>query len=176
MNAPQSAPLDATSTSASSSTIIGSLPPNSSTTGSSRRAAASATRFPVATLPVKISLSMAESVSAAPAGPSPMTTCIRSGCKSSRQQNTLQLQRDQRRELRRLQHDGVARDQSTQRLNGRSGEGIVPRRDDADHAVRLAHKFAALGFHREIAVGQPAVREGSGMRCECRTAPRRGLP
>ncbi len=67
------------STSASSSTSIGSLPPSSSTTGSSLRAAASPTRLPVATLPVNMSLSMGDSISAAPASPSPTITCMRSG-------------------------------------------------------------------------------------------------
>src|SRR3954447_10778167 len=74
MNAPQTAPLDATSTSTSSNTIIGSLPPNSSTTGNRRRAALSATRFPVATLPVKTIFSTADSTNAAPVEPSPTTT------------------------------------------------------------------------------------------------------
>jgi len=44
---------------------MGSFPPNSRTTGSNRPAAAAAMRFPVATLPVKTSLSIAELTNAA---------------------------------------------------------------------------------------------------------------
>src|SRR5271157_6546080 len=53
---PHTAALDATSRSASPSTSIASFPPNSSTLGSKCRAQASATCFPVNTLPVKNTL------------------------------------------------------------------------------------------------------------------------
>ncbi len=117
MNAPQIAPLEAMSRLASSSTIIGSLPPSSSTTGNSLRAAASPTRFPVATLPVKISLSMGDSISAAPTGPSPMTTCISAGSRSSSSEKSLQFQGNQRREFRWLQYHGIAGHQRGQSLD-----------------------------------------------------------
>jgi hypothetical protein len=76
------------------------------------------------------------------------------GMQAGSAQQALKLQPDERRNLRWLQHDGVARDQRRQGLDGRNGERIVPGRDDADDAIRLAHEFAALGLHGRIAVRQ----------------------
>ncbi len=76
------------------------------------------------------------------------------GVNPASQQQPLQLQRDQRCELRRLQHNRVAGHQRAQGLDRRHGERIIPRRDDADHAVRLPHQLAALGLHGQVAVRQ----------------------
>ena len=76
------------------------------------------------------------------------------GIQARCQQQPLQLQRDQRREFRRLQDDRVARDQCAERFRGGNGERIIPGRDNADYAKGLAQQLAALGLHGEIAVRQ----------------------
>ncbi len=163
MNAPHIAPLEATSRFASSSTIMGSFPPNSSTTGSRRFAATSATRRPVATLPVDDDF-VDRRLNQRRAG---RAIAHHHLCQRRIQtcalQQLRQLQRHQRGIFRRLDDHRVAGDQRAQGLNRRSREGIVPRRDDADHPVRLAHQLAALGLHRRVAVRQRLIAQ-KGMR------------
>ena len=76
------------------------------------------------------------------------------GIEPGRQQQPLQFQRHQGRELRWLENYGVAHRQCRDRFNRRSRERIVPRGDDADDAIRLSHQPAALSLH-----GQVVVRE-----------------
>src|SRR5436309_12589983 len=88
-NAPHTAPSAALGTSASSSTIMGSLPPSSSTTGIRYLAAASATRLPVVTLPVNMTLSTPAPTNAAPVEPAPGTTCKTPSSKPARDNTSL---------------------------------------------------------------------------------------
>ena len=74
------------------------------------------------------------------------------------------FQSHQWREFRRLQHDGISGRQRRQSFCRRNRKGIIPGRDDADHAVRLAHQAAGLQFGDKISVGQRFVaEEGVGM-------------
>ncbi len=54
-----------------------------------------------------------------------------------RAQQRLQFERNQRRQLGGLEHDGIARHQRRHGLSRRNRERIIPRRDDSDHAIRL---------------------------------------
>ena len=125
--------------SASSNTITGALPPSSRCTRFSVSAAVRAMTLPVATSPVS-------------------DTIATSGWRDERVAGGLALaghdvehagredvggdlgepQRAERRELRRLQHDGVARGERGAELPRRHVERVVPRRDRPDDAERVA--------------------------------------
>ena len=57
-------------------------------------------------------------------------------------QQRRQFQRHQRSEFRRLQHHRISGHERGQRFRGRNGERIIPRRDNPDHAIRLAQQCA----------------------------------
>ena len=74
-------------------------------------------------------------------------------------QQRRQFQRDQRRQLRRLQHHRVARHQRRQSLRRRNRERIIPRRDDSNHAMRLAHQPSTLQLGGQVAVRHRLVAQ-----------------
>ncbi len=71
-----------------------------------------------------------------------------------------ELERRQRRGRRRLEDDGVAVGERRRDLPGRDGDGEVPRRDDGDHAERLApaeqHRLGRVG-RQHFAGAAPAL-------------------
>ena len=69
-------------------------------------------------------------------------------------QQGLQFERNQGRKLRRLQDDGIAGHQRSHDLSRRNREGVVPGRNDSDHAIRLMQHATGLGLESEIAVRQ----------------------
>ena len=134
--------------SASSATIIGSLPPSSSSTGVRRSAAAIITRLPVAAEPVNAILSTAAFASAAPVAPAPVTTWSRSGSANVLRRDLGELDRDQRRQLARLEHDRVAGGERVRDRAHRREQRVVPRADHADHAERvIADRRAEVREH-----------------------------
>ena len=56
---------------------------------------------------------------------------------SSLAQQRLQFERNQRRQLGGLEHDGISRNQRRHGLRRRNRERIIPGRDDSDHAIGL---------------------------------------
>src|SRR5204863_482930 len=69
---------------------------------------------------------------------------VRDACVNERSH---ELDRAERRQLRRLEHDGVAADERARELPARNVDGKVPGRDQADDAERLAER------HRHHLVG-----------------------
>src|SRR5262252_3969597 len=64
----------------------------------------------------------------------------------------LQFHSHPRRELRWLQHNRISGHECGQGVDRRNRQRIVPRRDDADYAMRLAQDAPAFGLHRETAM------------------------
>ena len=123
------------------------------------RAQASATRRPVATLPVKEILSSPAPTSAAPVSPSPSSSWnTPSGKPASRSSCSDELA-GERRHFARLQQHRVARHQGLHGRVQREQEREVPRRDDPDHAERLVRDAQLLRLHQvqgHRAVGEDA--------------------
>src|SRR5271165_2146219 len=67
-------------------------------------------------------------------------------------QQRRQFQRIQRGEFGGLQHHRVSGHERGQRLRGRNGERIIPRRDNPDYTMRFTQNASRLGLHRQIAV------------------------
>ena len=135
------------STSASSSTTTGALPPSSRCTRARCADAAAAIALPVRTEPVSDTIRTAGWVTiASPTGlPRPHDDVEDAG-RQHLERELGQPQRRQRRELGWLQHDRVARRQRRRDLPDRHRQRVVPRRDLADDAHRLAtnHRRVAL--------------------------------
>src|SRR5262249_690897 len=129
---------------ASGRTTAGSNPDSSATAGMPRAASAPSTRRPFPRLPVKNPLSMSASTTARPTAPAALRPAEDDRDEPVGQAGLveafLELPAGQRRQLRRLPNDGVAR---RQRLGDRRGvqqERVVPRPDHPDHPERpVAH-------------------------------------
>ena len=76
------------------------------------------------------------------------------------------LQRRQRRLLRRLDDDGVAASQRGRELPGRHHQRIVPRRDRADDADRIAADHRGVARHIFAGHGAMHVAHGAGKEAE----------
>ena len=83
-----------------------------------------------------------------------------------------ELQRGERRLLRRLDDDGVAAGKSRRKLPRSHHQGIVPRRDRADHADRIAADHGGMAGH--VLAGNRAVHgaHGAGKEAEAVGHPR----
>ena len=153
----------AASRSASSRTIVGDLPPSSRLTGTMRRAAAAITAAPVATEPVNVTWPTSGwSTTAAPVGSPRPTTMLHAPGRQPR----LGEQRGggearQRRDLGRLDQDGVSGGERRRDAAGHLAERRVPRRDVRDHPERLAAR-----------VDERAVRAGDRLAAELVRRPR----
>ena len=88
------------------------------------------------------------SISAAPGRAAAGDDLEQVGRQLGREVQLPRLERDQRRDLRRLEHDGVAGDQRHHRLAERNREREVPRRDHADHAARHEVQVARAVLHQ----------------------------
>ena len=146
--------------SASSKTTTGALPPSSRCTRLSVSAACAAIHLPVSTEPVSETMSTSGcSTSAAPVSlPPAMTLSTPLGRNSAGELG--QLERGHGRRLGGLEHDRVAGRQRRADLPDRHHQRVVPRRDLADHADRLAadHRRVAL----EVLAGGLALQAARG--------------
>src|SRR5215212_3191810 len=130
--------------SASSKTITGALPPSSRWTRLSVCAAAFATSLPVATSPVRDTISTlgCRTIPAPTGSPSPVIT-LRTppGKRSAASSAILKLGHPQSRQGRLLggfENDSVSRRQGGANLPDRHHQGVVPWGDLANYAHRLA--------------------------------------
>ena len=149
----------AASRSASANTTLADLPPSSSVTRLIVAAAAAAIERPTSVEPVKAILATSGcSTSRCPqVRPGPTTTFTTPSGRPASGASSAKRSARQRRQLGRLQHDRVARRERRPELPGGDREREVPRRDQADHADRLAHRE-----------GLPAARPGSCRRAAAR--------
>ncbi len=120
-----------------------------------------ATALPAPTLPVIDTIATSGcSTSAAPAVPPwPHTTLSTPGGRTSTS-NSASLQRRVRRELRGLEHDGVARSQRRAELPGRHVEWVVPWRDRADDPDGIAPDIGRVALL--VLAGGLAFQEPGG--------------
>ena len=177
-NAPQRAPSTARSSSASSSTSIGSLPPSSSTAGQSRSRGRLCDGAPDLRRPGEHDT--ADPVVADERVPDGLARALddadepRRGAGTSEQ--LLHPGAGVRRQLRRLEDDGVAGGDRGRRVPKRQRERKVPGRDDRDDSQRV------VSNRRPACGGARAARNGSAPRpgpardsppARCRRRPRR---
>ena len=179
-NTAHGAAAAAACTSASANTRLGDLPPSSSVTRLIVRAAPSAIRRPTSVEPVNATLATSGcSTSRAPhVEPGPATTLTTPSGQPGDEREPLELERGQRRQLGRLEHDRVARGQARRELPRGDREREVPRRDQRDDAERLAerHRDAAGDGDRVArASARPRRRRSGTCRrpCPSRRARRR---
>ena len=145
--------------SASSNTMTGALPPSSRWTRFSVSAAARAIVLPVSTSPVSETSRTSGCVTIrSPTGtPSPVTTFSTPAGRTSCGELGEAEQRE-RRLLGRLQHLDVACRERRRELPDRHHQRVVPGRDPADHAQRLAPDHRGVAAHvlaRALALEQP---------------------
>ena len=117
--------------------------------------ASEATRRPAAREPVKLTMSTSgwPTMASPTTRPEPHTTLSTPAGQADFVRRIGQHQRAQRRQLRRLQHDGAAGGERRGHLRHNLMEWVVPRRDAADHADRLLddERVAEFFFERVIA-------------------------
>ncbi len=146
-NAPHTAPAAARSRSASSHTIIGSLPPSSSSTGVKVSAAAAMTRLPVRAEPVKQIFCTPGAHQCLTRGAATGDDLHEVGMAADRGEQITDQAADERRDLRRLQHDGVAGEGGGDDRGHGEDERVVPGADHADHTQRLVTTLGPLVSH-----------------------------
>ena len=132
--------LTALARSASSSTTKALLPPSSSDDLLDRVGGRPpCTRLPAAVEPVKDTMSTSgwAAIASPTTGPSPVTRLKTPGGRPTSLEDLGQREGRQRRDLRRLEHDGAAGGERRGDLGDDLVQRVVPRRDRADDADRL---------------------------------------
>ena len=147
--------------SASSKITTGALPPSSRWTRFSESAAALAIHLPVGGEPVRQTIATSGWVtSSAPVGsPWPPIALKTPGGRISPHHSAKSSVR-QRRRLGRLQHDRVAGGERRADLPDRHHQRVVPGRDLADHADRLAADEGGVALH--VLAGGAALHRARG--------------
>ena len=131
-------PSAAAARSASARTTAGALPPSSRWVRASRSAAAAATARPARTLPVSETWATCGCDASARPGVRPAADDVEHAVRQHADEQLGHPHRRRRGELRRLEDDGVARRDRGRPLPDRHHQRVVPRRDAAADADRLA--------------------------------------
>ena len=135
---PLTMPSTAWSIGASSKTMLAALPPSSRVTFFFVPAVERAIILPTSVEPVNATLlTSACSTSARPVSPAPVTMLTTPGGQVGLLADLGEQQRGERRGLRGLEHDGVARGERRRDLPGQHQQREVPRDDLPGHAERL---------------------------------------